>query len=228
MITNQVNLINPENIIQQVLEKSILIFICHLIMVDSPPPEVHPLQKTRNFSTITQTITFHKTYKDFEDVFWIKNTGHLPLNKDQNYAINFIDGKQPYYGLIYILSENKLSIFWAYIGKNMTNKFIKLSKSLSDALIFFVPKPNKGLRWYVDYRDLNNITIKDWYSFFLVGKSLDRLGQAKKFTKLDFTDSYYWIRIKKSEKLKTAFWIWYSHYEYCVMPFSLANAPATF
>lgn len=62
----------------------------------------------------------------------------------------------------------------------------------------------------------------------MVGKSLDRLSQAKQFTKLDLTDIYYRIHIKKSNKWKTAFQIQYGHHKYCIMPFDLANAPATF
>ena len=72
------------------------------------------------------------------------------------------------------------------------------------------------------------MSIKNQYPFLLVGESLDRLGQAKPYTKLDFTDTYYQIHIKKGDKWKTVFQTWYDHYEYCVIPFGLANAPAIF
>lgn len=58
----------------------------------------------------TKTIVFSETYKDFEDNFLVENTNHLFLHKDYDYTINLINGKQPFYGLIYSLSKNKLSI----------------------------------------------------------------------------------------------------------------------
>ena len=94
--------------------------------------------------------------------------------------------------------------------------------------MFFIPKPNRGLRFCVDYRALNKLAIKNRYPLPLVGKSLNKLGQAKQFTKLDLTNAHYWIYIKKRDKWKTAFWTRYGHYKYYVMFFGLVNTPATF
>ena len=80
----------------------------------------------------------------------------------------------------------------------------------------------------MDYPGLNNLAIKNRYPLSLVSKSLDRLGRAKQYTKLDLSDAYYRIRIKKDDKWKTAFRTQIARYKYSVMPFGLANAPATF
>ena len=133
-------------------------------------------------------------------MFLVKNTGYLPLHKDHDHVINLVDGKQLFYGPIYSLTENKISIFWAYINKNLANRFIWPSKSLAGAPIFFVPKLNEGLWLCINYWGLNNLTIKNWYPFYLVGKFLDRLGQTKQFTKLDYTNAYYRICNKKGDK----------------------------
>ena len=143
------------------------------------------------FSATAELVTIPKAYKDFEDVFSTENSGHLPMHKDHDHAIDLVDDKQLSYGPIYSLSENELSFLWAYINKNLGNKFIRPSKSPAGTSILFVFKPNRGLRLCVDYRGLNNLTIKNRYPFRLVGKSFDRLGRAKQFTKLDVKDAYY-------------------------------------
>ena len=62
----------------------------------------------------------------------------------------------------------------------------------------------------------------------LIGKSLDRLGQAKQFIQLNLTSVYYRIRIKEGNEWETAFWTRDGHFKYQVMFFELSNTPASF
>ncbi len=73
--------------------------------------------------------------------------------------------------------------------------FIRLSKSLAGAPILFDEKCNGSLRLCVDYRGLNNLTMKNRYSLLLISESLDRLGRAKRFTSRDLTGAYHRRRI---------------------------------
>ena len=80
----------------------------------------------------------------------------------------------------------------------------------------------------MDYRGLNTVTVKNRHPLPLITKTLDRLCGSKVFTKLDLKDAYYRLRIKAGDEWKTAFRTRYSYFEYLVIPFGLANAPATF
>ena len=64
----------------------------------------------------------------------------------------------------------------------------------------FVPKLDGSLRLVIDYRRLNNITIKNRYPLPLIWDMLDRLQGAKKFTKLDCKDMYNRVRIKGGDE----------------------------
>ena len=121
------------------------------------------------------------------------------------HAIEQKKGKQPPDGPIYSLGLVELEILKTYIKTNLSNGFIRTSQSPAGALILFVCKANGSLCLCVNYRGLNNLTIKNWYQLLVIGKFLDWLGQAKRFTQLDFTSAYYQIRIKKDNEWKTAF-----------------------
>ena len=80
----------------------------------------------------------------------------------------------------------------------------------------------------MDYRGLNDVTVKNRYPLPLISETIDRVSRAKVYTKLDLRDAYHRIRIKAGDEWKTAFRTRYSYFEYRVLPFGLANAPATF
>ena len=168
-------------------------------------------------------------YSDYIDVFSAENAVELPENTGMNeHAIELKKGKQPPFGPIYSLGSVELETLKTYIKTNLANDFIRPSKSPARAPILFNWKPDRSLRFCVDYRGLNNITIKNRYLLPLIGELLDRLGRAKWFTQLDLMNAYHWMRIRKGDKWKTAFRTRYGHFEYQVMPFGLSNAPATF
>ena len=87
-----------------------------------------------------------------------------------------------------------------YIKTNLANGFIWPSKLPTSTLILFIKKPDGSFRLYIDYWGLNNLTIKNRYLLPFIGKSLDRLGQAKRFIQLDLTSAYHQMRIKEADK----------------------------
>ena len=117
-----------------------------------------------------------------------------------NHVIGFINDAQSSYDFIYFLFEKKLKVFKAYIDKHLIIDFIKHFQSLVDAFVLFVSKFNENLRLCIDYRNLNELTIKNRYSLFLIKKSLNRLVDVKRYTKLNFTTVYHRLKIKKSDE----------------------------
>ena len=91
----------------------------------------------------------------------------------------------------------------------------------------FVPKKNGKLRLCVDYRKLNDITIKNRYPLPNIEELQNRFAKADWYTAIDLQEAYHLIRMAKGEEWKTAFRTRYGLYEYLVMPFGLTNAPAS-
>ncbi|KAI0995691.1 Transposon Tf2-9 polyprotein, partial [Podosphaera aphanis] len=126
------------------------------------------------------------------------------------------------------MSRDELIALKIYIQDNLEKGYIRASSSPAGAPVLFVKKSDGTLRLCVDYRRLNEITVKNRYPLPLIRETLDRLSKAKWFTKLDLRQGYNQIRIAEGEEWKTAFRTRYGHFEYTVMPFGLTNAPATF
>ena len=145
-------------------------------------------------------------YLDFADIFLKKPANVFSKRiSDNKHMIKLKDGKQPPYGPIYSLEPVELETLKTYIESNLANSFIQVSKLLTGTLILFVHKLNGSFCLCVNYQRPNNLTIKNRYLLLLIGKSLNRLGQAKRFIQLDFTSAYYWIRIKEDNEWKTVF-----------------------
>ncbi len=110
-------------------------------------------------------------------------------------TIKLVYGKLLFYGPIYALSLVELETLKIYIKTYLKTGFIWPSKSLIGTSILFDKNLDKSLYLYINYQGFNNLIIKNRYPLLLISKSLDWLGQVKRFTQLNFINAYHWIRI---------------------------------
>ena len=168
-------------------------------------------------------------YMEFRDVFSAVKADILPEHRKFDCEIELKSPELVHpFRPIYNLSEVDRIEFKRYIGEMRTKDFIRSSKSPAGAGVFFVPKKDNSKRLCVDYRWLNELTIRNSFPSPLISDLIDRLRFAKIFTKIDLRGAYNLVRIKPCDEWKTAFRCAFGHFEYTVMPFGLANAPAIF
>ena len=166
-------------------------------------------------------------YHDLLPLFTKKEADKLPPHRYVDHAIPLIQDKKPPMGRMYAMSDSERTEVRKWIEENMSKGFIQNSSSSFASPILFVKKKDGSLRLCVDYRALNDITIKDRYPLPRIEETLNQIRGAKYFTRLDLRSAYNLIRIKEGDEWKTAFRTRYGLYEFLVMPFGLTNAPAS-
>ena len=165
---------------------------------------------------------------EFRDVFPEELPPGLPPQREVDHRIELLPGTKPPSRPTYHMSAVELTELKKQLEELLTAGFIRPSKSPFGAPILFVKKKDGTMRLCIDYRALNNITIKNAYPLPRIDELFDRLQGARYFTKMDLRSGYHQIRIQPDDVEKTAFRTRYGHFEFLVLPFGLTNAPATF
>jgi hypothetical protein len=94
--------------------------------------------------------------------------------------------------------------------------------------VLMIRKPDGGIRFCIDYRKLNAVTVKDCYPMPLIDDILDVLGGAQLFSTMDIASGYWNVPMHENSVAKTAFTCKFGLYEWLVMPFGLCNAVPAF
>ncbi|GAW22450.1 hypothetical protein ANO14919_119870 [Xylariales sp. No.14919] len=167
-------------------------------------------------------------YHDLIKVFYAAEAEKLPPHRSYDHKIELEPGKDPPSVRNRPFSQQELRVIKKYLDENLDKKFIRPSKSRAAAPLLLAKKPGGGVRVCVDYRGLNNVTIKNRYPLPLVRETLDALCNARYFTKLDVIAAFNRVRVAEEDVWKTAFITRFGLYESLVTPFGLCNAPSTF
>jgi len=111
------------------------------------------------------------------------------------------------------------------VDENLKNGVISESDSPWSFPIVVATKLDGSPLICIDYRALNEITIKDAHPLPFIDESFLHFHGAKFFTTLDLKSRYWQIPLSPEAKLKMAFSTWNGHYHWNVLPFGLTNAP---
>ena len=114
------------------------------------------------------------------------------------------------------------------VQKMLKRGVIEQSSSLRASPIVLVKEKDESTRFCVDYRRLKDVAIKDSNPLPRIDDSLDALAGSEWFSTLDLKSGYWQVEMEEEDKMKTAFTARSGLYQFKVMPFGLANAPATF
>ena len=167
-----------------------------------------------------------RVMQEYADVF--AEPPGLPPSRDVDHHIELVPGAAPTGRPMARMSPSELDELKKQLQQLTDSGFIRPSKSPFGSAVLFVKKKDGTMRMCVDYRALNNVTVKNRYPLPRIDELFDRLQGAKCFSKIDLRSGYHQIRIAPADVPKTAFRTRYGHFEYLVMPFGLTNAPATF
>jgi hypothetical protein len=152
----------------------------------------------------------------------------MPPDRDIEFIIELLPGTPPISKRPYRMPINELVELKKQIAELQSKGFIRPSSSHWGAPVLFLEKKDGTQQMCVDYRFLNEVTIKNKYPLPRIEDLFDQMKGASIFSKIDLRLGYHQLKIRESDIPKTAFHTGYGLYEYTVMSFGLTNAPAYF
>jgi hypothetical protein len=150
---------------------------------------------------------------EFPDVFPEDLPG-LPPERDVEFIIELNPGTSPISRRSYRMPPNELAELKTQLQDLLEKGFIRPSSSPWGCPAIFVKKKDQTLQMCVDYRPLNEVTIKNKYPLPRIDILFDQLTGARVFSKIDLRSGYHQIRIRPGDIPKTAFTMRYGLFEY--------------
>nr|AAX96624.1 retrotransposon protein, putative, Ty3-gypsy sub-class [Oryza sativa Japonica Group]ABA92970.1 retrotransposon protein, putative, Ty3-gypsy subclass [Oryza sativa Japonica Group] len=164
---------------------------------------------------------------EYPDVFPEELTS-MPPDQEIEFAIELAPSTAPIAKRPYRMAANELAEVKRQIEELESKGYVRPSSSPWGAPLLLVKKKDGSERMVIDYRALNEVTIKNKYPLPRIDDLFDQLKGARVFSKVDLRSGYHQLKIRSEDIPKTAFSTRYGLYEFTVMSFGLTNALAFF
>nr|ABA97359.1 retrotransposon protein, putative, Ty3-gypsy subclass [Oryza sativa Japonica Group] len=160
-----------------------------------------------------QEVAVEKTTKKLEDIPIVREYPEvfpddlttMPPKRDIEFRIDLVPRTAPIHKRPYRMRANELAEVKNQVDEQLQKGYIRPSTSPWGALVIFVEKKDKTKRMCVDYRALNEVTIKNKYPLPRIDDLFDQLKGATVFSKIDLRSGYHQLRIREEDIPKTAF-----------------------
>ena len=152
----------------------------------------------------------------------------LPPHRDVDFGIELHPCISPISMTPHRMAPVELQELRVQLQELLNKGFIRPSTSPWGAPVLFGKKKGKTLRLCIDYRQLNRVTIKNWYPLPRIDNLFDQLRGVRVYSKIDLRTGYHQLRVRDTDIPKAAFRTCYGHFKFTVMPFGYTNALATF
>ena len=135
--------------------------------------QMNLLQYNKGYNNVYNNLP--PEYYNFADIFQAAEKQSLPERGLHNHAIDLELRQQPSFRKLYLMSLTELNVLKVYLDNTMKAGIVHKSISPAASPVMFVLKSDGSLQLVIDYRRLNNITIKNCYSLPLILNMLDCL-----------------------------------------------------
>ncbi len=202
----------------------------------SPPPQIHTITHTTerpspeplNFSDSILSEDQQQRLSDLVQSYPQVFTNTPGRTNKLQHHIEVQPGSKPRNSAPYRYAPARRQIIEDKINEMLHDNIIVPSKSPWASPVVLATKKDGTTRFCVDYRKLNEITIRDAYPLPRIDDTLDALQHAQFLSTLDLRSGYWQVEMDAESKPLTAFVTHKGLFECTVMPFGLTNAPATF
>jgi hypothetical protein len=219
------------------LRKAKVVIQCGRGTVELTSPKGERFEVEITVTTSTRRVVFLvdgkfvgdniRVVRGFPDVFLEELPG-MPPHREVEFVIDLLPGTAPISKRPYMMSVEELKKLKKQLTELQEARYIRPSSSPWGALVLFVQKKDGSQRMCVDYRSLNDVTVKNKYPLPRIEDLFDQMRGARVFSKIDLRSGYHQMKIRPSDIPKTTFSTRYGLYEFTIMSFGLTNAPAYF
>ena len=174
-------------------------------------------------------VTGHQRYDNFLKRHVTVFSAEGEVNGDYNVTkLEIQTSRPPISQKAYRTPLHKQRLIEDCLDEMLCDGVIQPSSSPWASPVTLVPKRDGSTRFCVDYRRLNEVTIKDTYPLPVISDIFDQVAGSVVYSTLDLKAGYHQIRVAEDDIPKTAFRCHRGLLEFQKMPFGVANGPSVF